>query len=42
MREAGEDYNVELHNLYASLNVRMMKSRRMRWSCYVARMGEMR
>jgi hypothetical protein len=33
--------NVELHNLYSSPSViRMMKSRRMRWAGYVARMGE--
>jgi hypothetical protein len=32
--------NEELHNLYSSLNtVRMIKSRRMRWTKYVAGMG---
>jgi hypothetical protein len=34
-------YNEELHNLYFSQSViRMIKSRRMRWAGYVARMGE--
>jgi hypothetical protein len=33
-------HNEELHNLYSSRNViRMIKSRRMRWVGYVARMG---
>jgi hypothetical protein len=36
-------HNEELHNLYSSPNViRMMKSRSMRWTGYVARMGEKR
>jgi hypothetical protein len=31
----------ELHNLYSSPNdIRLMKSRRMRWAGHVARMGE--
>jgi hypothetical protein len=35
--------NVELHNLYASQNIiREIKSRKMRWACHVACMGEMR
>jgi hypothetical protein len=34
-------HNDELHDLYSSPNfVRMVKSRRMRWSGHVARMGE--
>jgi hypothetical protein len=34
-------HNEELHNLYSSLSIiRMMKSRRMRWTGRVARMGE--
>jgi hypothetical protein len=33
-------YNEELHNLYFSLSIiRMMKSKRMRWTGHVARMG---
>jgi hypothetical protein len=34
-------HNEELHNLYSSPNaIRMVKSRRMRWTGHVARMGE--
>jgi hypothetical protein len=34
-------HNDELHNLYSSPNIiRMIKSRRMRWACHVARMWE--
>jgi hypothetical protein len=34
-------HNVELHSLYSSPNiVRVIKSRRMMWAGYVARMGE--
>jgi hypothetical protein len=33
-------HNENLHNLYSSPNIiRMMKSRRMRWAGYVARIG---
>jgi hypothetical protein len=33
-------HNEELHNLYSSFNIiRMFKSRRMRWTGHVARMG---
>jgi hypothetical protein len=36
-------HNEELHNLYSSPNIiRQVKSRRMRWAGYVARMGEER
>jgi hypothetical protein len=34
---------VELHNLYASVNIiRVIKQRKMRWVGHVAHMGEMR
>jgi hypothetical protein len=33
-------HNDELHNLYSSPNVRVIKSRIMRWAGHVARMGE--
>jgi hypothetical protein len=32
----------ELHNLYASPNVRLMTSRRLRWAWHVVRMARMR
>jgi hypothetical protein len=36
-------HNEELHNLYASPSIiRVIKSRKMRWSMHVARMGETR
>jgi hypothetical protein len=36
-------HNEELHNLYSSPSIiRKMKSRRMRWTGHVARMGEKR
>jgi hypothetical protein len=36
-------HNEELHNFYSSPSIiRMMKSRSMRWSVHVARMGEKR
>jgi hypothetical protein len=39
----GRLHNEELHNLYASpCIVREIKSERMRWTGYVARMGEIR
>jgi hypothetical protein len=34
--EAGENYNEELHNSYASPNIRVIKSRRMRVVGHVA------
>jgi hypothetical protein len=38
-----ELHNEELHNLYSSTNIiRIVKSRRMRWAVYVARMWEKR
>jgi hypothetical protein len=36
-------HNEELHNVYSSSSIiRVIKSRRMRWTWYVARMGEKR
>jgi hypothetical protein len=36
-------HNEELHNLYASQNItKVMKSRRMRWTGHIARIGKMR
>jgi hypothetical protein len=36
-------FNEELHNLYSSPNIiRMIRSRNMRWSGYVAQIGEKR
>jgi hypothetical protein len=41
MGEWGEMHNGELHSLYSSRDIiRQIKSRRMRWAGYVARMGE--
>jgi hypothetical protein len=35
-------HNEELRNMYSSLNIKRIKSRRMRWAGYVVRMGETR
>jgi len=35
-------HNEELHNLYTSSIITVIKSRRMKWADYVACMGEMR
>jgi hypothetical protein len=35
-------HNEELHNLYASSDVKVIISRNIRWAGHVARMGEMR
>jgi hypothetical protein len=36
-------HNEEIHDLYSSPSIiRIIKSRRMRWACHVARMGEKR
>jgi hypothetical protein len=35
-------HNEELHNLYSSPDIRMIKTRRMRWAGRVARMREKR
>jgi len=34
-------HNMELHNLYSSPNIRVTKSRRMRWVGHVAQMEQM-
>jgi hypothetical protein len=33
-------YNEELHDLYSSPSIKIIKARRMRWSGHVAQMGE--
>jgi hypothetical protein len=38
----GRMHSEELHGLYSSADLRMMKSRRLRWAGHVARMGEKR
>jgi hypothetical protein len=39
----GKLHNEELHNVYSCLSIiRVIKSRRMRWTGHVARMGEKR
>jgi hypothetical protein len=35
-------HNEQLHNLYSSPNIRIMKLKRMRWAGHVARMEQMR
>jgi hypothetical protein len=35
-------HNEEPHNLYTAPNIRVMKSRRMRWAGHVTHMGEMK
>jgi len=35
-------HNEELHTLYTSPNIRVIKSRRMRWAGHIARMGAMK
>jgi hypothetical protein len=35
-----KSHNDELHSLYSSPNIRVIKSRRMRWAGHVARRGE--
>jgi hypothetical protein len=43
MGEWGQLHNEELRDLYSSPSIiRIIKSRRMRWAGYVARMGEKR
>jgi hypothetical protein len=41
-QEAGEDYNEELHNLYTSNIIKVVKESGMRWTGYVAHMGQMK
>jgi len=38
----GAQHSKEMNGLYSSIDIRMMKLRRLRWAGHVARMGEKR